>query len=256
MNKKIRNFALLGVAILSMFACKPDRHFEAAYTSIYVIQEDRVVDGDTVPYYAPYFVMQSNEMLNTYRVYSVQKDANAEITDTLNYPIIWQSATNTGVFTYYANIKHSKYPWLSAEEAALNMIGPYNMEVYNIAGEKFTNQISINGLDIDTLGAVKINHAQYIPGQYLSIKVYPVENAVMYALAISPEDHPQYREIFSASNYENSNLIQVRTNDLNRFDDGQKFIIRVIASNAERLVRESKPIVIEMGKEELEYTAE
>lgn len=256
MNKKIRNFTLLGIAILSMFACKPDRHFEAGYTSIYVIQENRVVDGDTVPYYAPYFVMQSNEMLNTYRVYSTLYDPVTDITDTLNYPIIWQSATNTGIFTYYANINHSKYPWLSADQAALGITGPYNMEVYNVGGEKVTNQISITGLDIDTLGAVKINHAQYVPGQYLSIKVYPVENAVMYALSISPVDQPQYREIFSASNYENSNLVQIRTNDLNRFDDGQKFIIRVVASNAERLVRESKPIKIELGKEELEYTAE
>ncbi len=255
MNKKIRNFALIGIVLLSMFACKPDNDFNAAFTSIYVIQQNKSINGEDVPHFAPYFTVSANRTLLSYEVKSYVTDINTGVSDTTYYPLQWQSATNTGVYNFYSPINLEKYPWV-ADPTKISE-GPYILTVKDANGHTFENRVSMMGLKLDSiLGPVKIVDAKYYPGQHFRVTIAPTQRAVNYGLSIAPYDQPNYKELIYSEPLSADKYIQIGTNVINRFDDGQKFVMRAVASNGTGVIRESSPIVITMGKEGAEYVAD
>lgn len=255
MNKKIRNFSLIGVALLSMFACKPDNDFNAAFTSIYVMQQNKTIDGVDVPQFAPYFTVRANRTLLSYNVKSYTSDVHTGVVDTTYYPLQWQSATNTGVYNFYSPINQQSYPWTS--DASKISSGPYILTVKDANGNTFENRVSMTGLKLDSvLGPVKIVDAKYYPGQHFRVTIAPTQRALNYGLSIAPYDQPNYRELIYAEPLAADKYIQLGTNVINNFDDGQKFVLRAVASNGTGVLRESSQIVIELGKEGAEYVAD
>lgn len=254
--KRILKLSLVGVVALSMFACKPDRSFDAGFTSMYILQKNKIVDGVDIPQFAPYFTVSANRALTTYNIYSYTYNAAEDRNDTTFYPLQWQSATNTGIYTYYSPVNIEKYPWTT--DTAKITKGPYRLTVRNTDGEEKVNSIYLDGLSLaNVLGPVKIKRARYYPGQHLTVEIEPVTNAVKYALSIAPYDQPDYRALINADSYETSSTtVEIGTNSINRFDDGQKFVIRAVASTQTGLLRESSQIIIQMGKEGAEYTAD
>lgn len=255
MNRKIRNLALASVAILSMFACKPDHDFNAGFTSIYVMQQNKSINGEDVPHFAPYFTVSANRALLSYEVKSYITDINTGVSDTTYYPLQWQSATNTGVYNFYSPINLEKYPWVT--DPSKISAGPYILTVKDANGKTFQNSIDLDGLKLDSiLGKVNIVNARYIPGTHLKVKIAPVTRATGYLFSIAPYDQPNYRELIYADPVTDGKYIDLATNMINRFDDNQKFVFRVVASNGTGLLRESSQIVVTMGKEGAEYEAD
>lgn len=255
MNKKIRNFALLGVTLLSMFACKPDNDFNAAFTSIYVMQQNKTINGEDVPLFAPYFTVQSNRALLSYNVKSYTTDKQTGVADTTYYPLQWQSATNTGVYNFYSPINQQNYPWTSDVKKISS--GPYILTVKDANGKSFENRVSMDGLKLDSiLGPVNIVEAKYYPGQHFRVTIAPTTRALSYGLSIAPYDQPNYRQLIATDPVSAGEYIQLGTNIINHFDDGQKFVLRAVASNGTGVLRESSQIVITLGKEGAEYVAD
>lgn len=248
-------FAMMGVAILSMFACKPDRDFDAGFTSIYVLQKNTTINGVDVPQFAPYFTVGSNRVLTSYNIYSYVYNEAEDRNDTTFYPLQWQSATNTGMYTYYSPVNLEKYPWTT--DTCKISDGPYTLTVRNSDGQEKVSSIYMHGLKMDSiLGAVNIKSVRYYPGQHVTISVAPVNNAEVYAISIAPHSQPNYRALIAAEYYNTDNVIEIGTNLINQYDDGQKFVLRAVASNGAGLLRESSDIIIEMGKEGAQYTAD
>lgn len=246
---------MIGAVVLSMFSCKPDREFEANFTSIFVMQQNKNINGVDVPYFAPYFTVSSNRVLASYNVYSYIYNEAEDRNDTTFYPLQWQSATNSGIYTYYSPINLERYPWTSDTTQIAD--GPYKLTVKNTDGQEETASIFMDQLALEPLlGDVKIKKVQYYPGQHVTITIAPVENAKIYGISLSPIDQPHYRVLMNGDTYIFDKEVQIGTNRLNQYDDGQKFILRAIASNQAGLIRESSQIVIEMGKEGAEYTAD
>lgn len=255
MIKRLRNFALVGIAILSMFSCKPDDDFSAAFTSIYVMQQNKNIDGIDVPHFAPYFVVSSNRYLLSYEVKTYVTDQETGISDTTYYPLQWQSATNTGIYNFYSPINLEKYPWVTDTKKISS--GPYILTVKDADGNTFTNRVDMDGLKLDSiLGPVQIVDARYVPGTHCRISIAPVDNAENYAMSIAPYDQPNYRQLIYAEPVSAGKYIDLATNIINHYDDGQKFVMRAIASNGAGLIRESSPVIIQLGKEGAEYTAD
>lgn len=255
MNKKIRNFALVGVALLSMFACKPDREFNAGFTSIYVLQQNKTINGEDVPHFAPYFTVSANRTLLSYEVKSYITDINTGVSDTTYYPLQWQSSNNRGEYNFYSPVNLEKYPWVTDPTKISS--GPYILTVKDANGSTFQNRIDINGLKMDSiLGKVNIVSARYVPGTHLKVTIEPVTRATGYLFSIAPYDQPNYRELMYADPLSSGKYIDLATNRINSYDDNQKFVFRVVASNGNGLLRESSPIVITMGKEGAEYEAD
>ena len=256
MIKRIFKLSLIGVVVLSMFACKPDRSFDAGFTSMYILQKNKTIDGVDVPHFAPYFTVTANRALTSYNISSYIYNEAEDRNDSTFYPLQWQSATNSGIFTYYSPVNLEKYPWTSDTSKIVK--GPYKMVVRNAEGEEKSSSVYMKDMSLNPiLGAVKIKRARYYPGQHLTVEIEPVTNAQYYALSIAPYSQPEYRALINAESYETSTTtVEIGTNLINQYDDGQKFVIRAVASNLKGLLRESSQIIIEMGKEGAEYVAD
>ncbi len=256
--RRISLLILSGVLLVMMISCKPDKSYKVTWAGQWFIQTDSILNGDTIPLFAPYFTIQSNRMLSSYSLWCVSYDALGIEADTLYFPLLWQSVTNTGVYTYYSNFSSTGYPHMTVDRVTT---GPYTITGYSTSGQSFTNTLYFNDVVIDEenlLGPVKLTRCQYIAGTALSLYCERVANAYMYVFVVSTNEAPDYRflldnDMTDNSGYDTDDML-VRTSQLNYYEDGTKFTVRIGAvDKCMRILRESRGVTITVGEDYSEY---